>query len=71
MFESLRKIRKEKNIKVLDICNILNLKTEAAYYKKETGNVPFTIDEAKKVSILFGEPIDALFFENELSLKDN
>lgn len=71
MFENLRKIRKEKDIKVEAICNVLNLKTEAAYYKKETGKVPFTIEEGKKISKLFNEPIEVLFFEDELSYKDN
>lgn len=67
MFENLRKIRKEKDIKVKEICEVLNLETEAAYYKKETGKVPFTLEEGKKVAMLFNEPIETLFFENELS----
>ena len=63
----MRKIRKEKDIKVKEICEVLNFETEAAYYKKETGKVPFTLEEGKKVAMLFNEPIETLFFENELS----
>jgi len=71
MFEKLREIRKKKNIKVKEISDTLGLKTEAAYYKKETGNVPFTLEEGRKVSILLGMPIEDIFFEDELSCKDN
>lgn len=34
MFEMLRKIRNEKNIKAKEIADKLGLKTEGAYYKK-------------------------------------
>lgn len=70
MFENLRKLRKNKNIKVKDICKALNLETESAYYKKEKGNVPFTLQEGKIISNLFGEPIETIFFENELSCQN-
>ena len=71
MFERLRKIRKEKNIKVKEILDVLGLETEGAYYKKETGNVPFTLEEGRKISILFQMPIEDIFFRNELSCEDN
>lgn len=67
MFERLREIRKEKNIKVKEIIEILGLETEAAYYKKEAGNVPFSLEEGRKISILFQMPIEDIFFKNELS----
>lgn len=67
MFEKLRKMRKDKDIKVKDICKVLDLETESAYYKKETGSVPFTLEEGKKIADLFKEPIESIFFESELS----
>lgn len=67
MFENLRKIRKEKNVKVKDICNAIGLETESAYYKKENGVVPFTLKEGQIISKLFNEPIETIFFANELS----
>lgn len=70
MFENLRKIRQEKNIKAKEIAEKLGLKTEGAYYKKETGNVPFTLTEGKIVSEIIGLPIEEIFFTNELSCKD-
>ena len=70
MFEKLRKIRQEKNIKAKEIAEKLGLKTEGAYYKKETGNVPFTLSEGKIVSEIIGLPIEEIFFTDELSCKD-
>ncbi len=67
MFERLRKIRQEKNIKAKDIAEKLGLKTEGAYYKKETGTVPFTLQEGKIVSEIIGLPIEEIFFTEEIS----
>jgi putative transcriptional regulator len=70
MFEKLRKIRQEKNIKAKEIAIQLGLKTEGAYYKKETGTVPFTLEEGKIVADILKMPIEEIFFTNELSCKD-
>lgn len=70
MFENLRKIRQQKNIKAKEIAEKLGLKTEGAYYKKETGTVPFTLQEGKIISNIFQMPIEEIFFTNELSCED-
>ena len=70
MFEKLRKIRQEKNIKAKEIADKLGLKTEGAYYKKETGFVPFTLEEGKIIADILKMPIEEIFFTNELSCKD-
>lgn len=67
MFEKLRKIRQEKNVKAKEIAEKMGLKTEGAYYKKETGTVPFTLEEGKIVSDILGLPIEEIFFTNEIS----
>ena len=67
MFERLRKFRQEKNIKAKEMAEKLGLKTEGAYYKKETGTVPFTLQEGKIVSEIIGLPIEEIFFTEELS----
>lgn len=71
MFENLRKLRKEKEVKPIILAKKMGLKTEAAYYKKETGKVPFTLEEGKIVADLIGLPIEVIFFENEISCEDN
>ncbi len=70
MFENLRKLRQEKNIKAKQIAEKLGLKTEGAYYKKETGSVPFTLEEGKIVADILQMPIEEIFFTNKLSLQD-
>ena len=71
MFENLRKIRQKKNVKAKEIAEKIGLKTEGAYYKKETGNVPFTLEEGKIISDMLKMPIEEIFFTNELSSQDN
>jgi DNA-binding XRE family transcriptional regulator len=70
VFEELRKIRKEKNIKAIDMAILIGLKTEGAYYKKETGQVPFTLEEGKEIAKLLKMPIEKIF-KKELSCEDN
>lgn len=67
MFERLRKLRREKKIKANEFAKKMGLKTEGAYYKKENGKVPFTLQEGKIVSDILGLPIEEIFFEDELS----
>ena len=70
MFENIRKIRQEKNVKAKEIAEKLGLKTEGAYYKKETGSVPFTLEEGRIIANIFKMPMEEIFFTNELSCKD-
>lgn len=67
MFEKLRELRNSKNISADEMSEILGLETKAAYYKKEAGNVKFTLAEAKKISDFFNLPIEEIFFANEVS----
>lgn len=67
MFENLKKIRVEKNISAKSMAQMLGLETKAAYYKKESGNVKFTLFEAKKISDFFNMPIEEIFFDEEVS----
>lgn len=67
MFEKLRKLRQEKNIKARELAEKMGLKTEGAYYKKETGNVPFTLEEGKIIADALEMPIEEIFFTSELS----
>lgn len=70
MFDKLRKIRQKSNIKAKELAEKLGLKTEGAYYKKETGSVPFTLTEGKIIADVFNLPIEEIFFKNELSSQD-
>lgn len=70
MYENLRKIRNKKNVSAFEMKNLLGLKTVAAYYKKETGSVKLTLDEAKIISERLDMKIEDIFFENEVSNMD-
>ncbi|BCZ46972.1 hypothetical protein psyc5s11_30390 [Clostridium gelidum] len=63
MYANLRVTRNTNSISVKQMCNLLGLKTKAAYYKKEMGNVNFTLIEAKKISDFFNMPIEEIFFK--------
>lgn len=67
MFERLREMREERGITCEAMAKELGLKTKAAYSKKELGRTPFSLKDAKKISEIFGQPIESIFFENEVS----
>lgn len=70
MYEKLRAIRNKERIPAKEMADLLNLKTEAAYYKKESGLTKFSLTEARRISERIGLPIEEIFFENEVSLID-
>lgn len=61
MYEKLRKRRKEKRATVKELIGVLNLKTEAAYFKKETGDVRFTVEEAIALARFLETTVEELF----------
>jgi len=65
MHEKLRRIRNRKSISAKEMADLLGLKTEAAYYKKESGMIKFSLDEAKKISKKLDMPIEEIFFANQ------
>lgn len=68
---NLREIRTSKKISAMDMATALGLKTEAAYYKKESGSIRITIDEAKIIADKLGERIELVFFSDELSTTES
>jgi DNA-binding XRE family transcriptional regulator len=63
----LKKIRSENNLTHKEMANLIGLKTASAYYKKEMGSTPFSLNEAKIISEFFDKTIEDIFFDNELS----
>ncbi len=70
MFVKLREVRNNNKISAKEMAKALSLKTVAAYYKKESGLIRFSLDEAKIVSERLGIAIEELFFEQEVSNKE-
>ena len=67
MFDKLKEIRTSRHKTCEELSTILGFQTRGAYFKKETGSVPFTLKEAKIIAGYFGMPIEEIFFENEVS----
>ncbi|MCL2045764.1 MAG: XRE family transcriptional regulator [Oscillospiraceae bacterium] len=70
MYSKLKEIRTSKRETCEDLSAILGFKTRGAYHKKETGNVPFTLLEAKAIADHYNLRIEDIFFNNEVSNKD-
>ena len=71
MFKKLRDSRTSQNVPVETLCELIGLKTVAAYYKKEAGTVKFTLTESNRIANFFGLSVEELFFDNTLSKIDS
>lgn len=69
-YDQLRKIRNNIDISAKEMANLLGLKTEAAYYKKESGTIKFSLVEARIISDKFKMSIEEIFFNDMVSNKD-
>lgn len=67
MVENLRKMRKERNISVADMAQLLGFKSNSSYCKKELGYIPISLEEARKISEYFGKSVEEIFFTNKVS----
>lgn len=57
---NIRLLRDKHEMKQQDLIELLGLKTESAYSKKENGSVPFSVDEIEKLADYFGVTLDQL-----------
>ncbi len=62
----LKLMREHNNIKQEEIADILNI-SPCNYYKKEKGEIRFSLLEAKKIADYFGLTIEEIFFDNKVS----
>ena len=70
MFDNLRKLRKNKGFTCQTMSELMGLETKSAYSKKELGKTKISLDDARKISVILGEKIEDIFFEDEVSSKD-
>ena len=61
MYEKLRAKRKESKTTVKTLCGLIGLKTDPAYFKKETGITDFAVKEAIKIAKHFNATVEDLF----------
>ncbi|WP_196601570.1 helix-turn-helix transcriptional regulator [Pectinatus frisingensis] len=67
MYYNLRKIRKTKGFTCDDMAKKIGLANKSMYSKRELGRTPFSLEEARKISELFNNSIDVIFFKNKVS----
>ena len=67
MYRELKALRVKHNITQKQIAKILEI-TPEAYSNKETGKYNFTLEEAFKISLLFGLPVEDIFKEKIIEL---
>jgi DNA-binding XRE family transcriptional regulator len=66
IYLSIKEVRLQKRIKAKTMCELIGVK-RITYYKKETGHVKFSLDEAKKIADFLEMPIEEIFFADEVS----
>lgn len=70
MYKKLAEIRKKKKYTLEDLASVIG-KSPANYYKKETGKVPFTLEEAGKIADFLKLKPNYIFFNNKVSQSEN
>lgn len=66
MYEGLKELREKKGYTIEDMAQIIN-KSPCNYFKKESGQVKFSVNEALLISNFLKEKVEKIFFNNELS----
>lgn len=66
MYEKLKELREKKGYTIDDLANIIG-KSAPNYYKKENGDVKFSVNEALLISEFLKTKVEKIFFKEELS----
>jgi len=64
--KQIRDFREKAGYKQEEVAKFLKM-SAANYSKKESGNIKFSLQEAKDLSDLFGTTVDELFFTEKVS----
>ena len=66
MYEKLKELREKKGYTIEDMAQIIN-KSPCNYFKKENGDVKFSVNEALEISKFLKTKVEKIFFKEELS----
>lgn len=66
MYEKLKEVREKKGYTIEDMAQVIN-KSPCNYFKKENGDVKFSVNEALQISNFLKTKVEEIFFKNELS----
>lgn len=66
---NLKELRKKNRVTQRMLSDLLGLKTPSAYYKKEAGHIPFTIQEAGLIADYFQKDVNEIFLNLKVPKK--
>ena len=66
MYEKLKELREKRGYSIEDMAKIIE-KSPCNYFKKEMGNVKFSVNEALKISEFLKTKVEKIFFKEDLS----
>lgn len=67
---NLKEFRRIDGVKAATLARLIGLKTNASYYKKENGDVKFTVDEALVIANHLGRKVEEIFLPQNVPLKN-
>lgn len=70
MYERLKEYRKAKGYSLEDMAKVIS-KSPCIYFKKENGDVKFTLSEALAIAKFLKKKVENIFFTEELSQSEN
>lgn len=70
MYEKLKEMREQKGYTIEDMAQVIE-KSPCNYFKKENGNVKFSVNEALKISKFLKSKVEKIFFKDTLSDNEN
>lgn len=65
--EKIKNLRKQLDLSVEEMSNLLGYESLNGYYYLETGRSKFSAEALAKVADIFNVPIGTLFFEDEVA----
>lgn len=66
MYEKLKTLREKKGYTIEDMAQLIN-KSPCNYFKKENGDVKFSVNEAIEISKFLKCKVETIFFKEDLS----
>lgn len=66
MYEKLKEKREEKGYSIEDMARVIK-KSPCNYFKKENGDVKFSVNEALLIADFLKTKVEKIFFKDELS----
>ena len=66
MYEKLKELREKKGYSIEDMAKVID-KSPCNYFKKESGNVKFSVNEALEIATVLKTKVEKIFFKEELS----